>query len=165
MTPRQLILFILGAASIVEASAARAQDGSQKPAVNQELHTGFAIPSAWTRRGVVLERQRSDKGVSGDPCIVWDEAIQGWRMVLFYDPPGHAQAICTNRDDLGPGQWKLEGPLPVANPQAVGGFHKPFIVMDPEHPNQAAKIDGRYCLLVVSFKNGHKEVQRAWSER
>jgi hypothetical protein len=86
-------------------------------------------------------------------------------MVMFYDPPGHAQAVCMNRDDLGPGQWKLEGPLPVANPKAVGGFHKPFIVMDPYHANQPAKIDGRYCLLVVSFKGNHKEVQRAWSDK
>src|SRR5262245_48190247 len=105
MIPR-LMLLILGAVSIVEPIAACAQDGSRTPAVNQELQKGFAMPSAWTRRGVVLERQRSDKGVSGDPCIVWDEAIQGWRMVLFYDPPGHAQAICTNRDELGLGQWK-----------------------------------------------------------
>lgn len=86
-------------------------------------------------------------------------------MVLFCDPWGHAQAICTNRENLGHGQWKFEGPLPVANPEAVGGFHKPFIVMDPARANQAAKIDGRYCLLVVSFKNGHKQIQRAWSEK
>src|SRR5689334_1197776 len=121
----------------------------------------FTIPSSWTRRGVVLKRQPGDHGVSGDPCIVWDEAINGWRMVLFYDPPGHAQATCLNRDDIARGPWRLEGPLPVANPKAVGGFHKPFIVMDPDQPNHAAKIDGRYCLLVVSFKNGHKQIQRA----
>jgi hypothetical protein len=47
----------------------------------------------------------------------------------------------------------------------VGGFHKPFIVMDPDRQNQAANINGRYCLLVVSFKDGHKHVQRAWSEK
>src|SRR5215831_9955625 len=139
MRPLLSILPLFCAAGIVAASA---DPESVSPTANSELRGGFAIPSAWTRRGVVLERQRSDRGVSGDPCIVWDEAIQGWRMVLFYDPPGHAQAICTNRDDLGRGQWKLEGPLPVTNPQAVGGFHKPFIVMDPDHPNQAAKVDG-----------------------
>jgi hypothetical protein len=86
-------------------------------------------------------------------------------MVFFYWPPGHAQAVCMNRDDLGPGQWKFEGPLPVTNPQAAGGFHKPFLVMDPDRPNQAAKIDGRYCLLAVTFGKGHKEIQRAWSDR
>src|SRR6516162_9723930 len=138
-------------------------------AAGQETTTeptaGLSIPRAWTRRGVVLERRDKEHGVSGDPCIVWDETIPGWRMVLFYDPPGHAQAICTNRNDLGSGQWKLEGPLPVTNPKDVGGFHKPFIVMDPFHANHAAKIDGRFCLLVVSFRNGHKQVQRAWSEK
>ena len=127
---------------------------------------GFEIPATWTRRGVVLEREKGkDFGVSGDPCIVWDEAIKGWRMVLFHDPPGHGQAVCLNRNDVGPGRWKYEGPLPVANPTAVGGFHKPFIVMDPFHANEAAKINGRYCLLVVSFKSGHKHIQRAWSEK
>ncbi|MFI5387482.1 MAG: hypothetical protein ACHQ50_15345, partial [Fimbriimonadales bacterium] len=126
----------------------------------------FTIPVSWQRRGLVLERkQGSQFGVSGDPCIVWDDQIGGWRMFLFYSPPGHAQAICMNRDDIGPGQWKFVGPLEVANPEAVGGFHKPFIVMDPDKPNHAAKIDGRYCLLVVSFKNGRKQVQRAWSGR
>ena len=86
-------------------------------------------------------------------------------MVLFYDPPGHAQEVCLNRLDIGPGQWKLEGPLPVTNPQAVGGFHKPIIVMDPDHPSHAARIDGRYRLLVVSFAGGHKEVRRARLEK
>ncbi len=167
MTLKFLILPILCVAGVLVTSASLAQDVPQKPKETKELHSAFTIPNDWARRGLVLERQKDEKGssVSGDPCIVWDEAIKGWRMVFFYDPPGHAQAVCLNRDDVGLGQWKLEGPLPVANPQAVGGFHKPFVVMDPDNPNHAAKIDGRYCLLVVSFKDGHKQVQRAWSEK
>ncbi len=86
-------------------------------------------------------------------------------MVFFHTPEGHAQAICTNRNDLGHGNWKLEGPLPVTNPEVVGDFHKPFIVMDPNEPNRAAKVNGRYYLLVVNFKDGHKQVQRAWSQK
>ena len=129
----------------------------------------FTIPKAWLRRGLVLERPKEENQqeslVSGDPCIVWDEAINGWRMVFFHSPPGHGQAVCLNRTDLGPGQWKLEGPLAVANPEVVGGFHKPFVVMDPYKPNYAAMIDGRYCLLVVNYKSGRKQVQRGWSER
>jgi len=70
-----------------------------------------------------------------------------------------------NRDDVGPGQWTFEGPLPVTNPQVVGAFQKPFIVMDPYRPNQAAKIEGRYCLLAVNFINGHKQIVRAWSKK
>src|SRR5262249_6442495 len=69
----------------------------------------FTIPTTWTRQGLVLPRQGdpdgSGWGVSGDPCIVWDPDIRGWRMVLFHDPPGHAQAVCMNPDNLGPGQW------------------------------------------------------------
>ncbi|MCE0499521.1 MAG: hypothetical protein LV481_16395 [Methylacidiphilales bacterium] len=128
----------------------------------------FSIPKHWTRHGLILPRQTNEtvSSVSGDPCVVWDEDIQGWRMVFFYSPPGHAQAVCLNREDLGPGHWKLEGPLPVVNPQAIhgSGFHKPFIVMDPYAPNMAAKIHGRYCLLVVT-EGDHKLVQRAWSNK
>ncbi len=125
---------------------------------------GVAIPTHWERRGVVLERKNADAGVCGDPCVVWDSEVQAWRMVMFYDPPGHAQAICRNRNNIGPGNWEMEGPLPVVNPDAVGGFHKPFFVMDPHNPNLAARVDGKHWLLVVSFKDGHKQVQRAWSE-
>lgn len=125
---------------------------------------GFSIPTSWTRQGVVIKRAQKDGGVSGDPCIVRDEAINGWRMVLFFDPPGHAQAVCTNGADIGPGQWTFQGPLPVTNPQDVGSFHKPFIVMDPDRPNDPAKIEGRFCLLAVSYsRGGGKQVQRAWS--
>jgi len=128
--------------------------------------TKFSVPNQWTRSGLILPRKMDDSSVSGDPCIIWDEDINGWRMVLFYAPPGHAQAVCLNREDLGPGNWKLEGPLPVTNREAVkdGGMHKPFLVLDPHRPNYAAKINGRYCLLTV---NGHrpKLIQRAWSDK
>ena len=124
------------------------------------------VPGAWSRRGLVLPRQDGVgvSSVSGDPCIVWDEDAGCWRMVLFYDPPGHAQAVCASRDDIGPGRWVLEGPLPVTNPEAIGRFHKPFLVMDPHRRNRAARIGGRYYLLVVSM-NGPKEIHRAWAER
>jgi hypothetical protein len=158
---------ILFAAFVIQVIPFVLASAQEAPREKSETPRGFTIPHSWTRRGLILERQKDEQGsgVSGDPCIVWDEAINGWRMVLFHAPPGHAQAICMNHDDLGPGQWKFEGPLPVTNPKVVGGFHKPFIVMDPAHPNHAAKIDGRYCLLVVNFKNGHKQVQRAWSDK
>lgn len=151
---------IAGVISILAlaASSVRAGDSAAE-------QPGIDIPQSWTRAGLILPHAKGKAGVSGDPCIVWDDEIKGWRMVLFYDPPGNAQAICLNHDDLGPGQWKFEGPLPVANPKAVGNFSKPFIVMDPARPNFAAVIDGRYCLLVVSFKGRHKQIQRAWSEK
>ena len=128
---------------------------------------GFAIPQAWKRRGLILERQndRQGSGVSGDPCIAWDEEINGWRMVFFQHPPGHAQAVCLNSSDIGPGQWKNKGPLPVTNLETMGAFHKPFFVMDPDQPNHAAKIDGRFCLLVVSCNSGPKQVYRGWSDK
>jgi len=158
----RLTLFCAG---LAVANYSHAQEKHNEP--TERANGRFTIPDAWTRGGLVFGRQQTsdNSSVCGDPCIVWDDAINGWRMVFFYSPPGHAQAVCLNRDNLGPGQWKFEGPLPVTNPEAVSYFHKPFIVMDPHHPNQAAKINGRYCLLVVSFKDGHKQIQRAWSEK
>ncbi|MFB3881253.1 MAG: hypothetical protein ACE149_08310 [Armatimonadota bacterium] len=129
--------------------------------------TRISIPAQWERCGLAIGRRQTETGesVAGDPCIVWDEEANGWRMVLFYAPPGHAQAIC--RDPLARGPWELEGPLPFSNPQALlgGSTHKPYIVMDAHHPNRAARIAGRYCLVTVSHQSGHKLIQQAWSER
>jgi hypothetical protein len=63
------------------------------------------IPYKWKRRGLVLARDESAGicSVAGDPCIVWDAELPGWRMVLFFTPPGQAQAICRSKDDIGPG--------------------------------------------------------------
>ncbi len=121
----------------------------------------------WTRRGLILPRASSGEGseVVGDPCIVWDDDINSWRMILFFSPPGAGEAVCTNPDDPGPGSWRVVGPLKFANPSALsgGGTHKPFVVMDALRPNRAARVDGRYWLVTVSFKNGSKVVQRAWA--
>jgi hypothetical protein len=122
----------------------------------------FVIPKQWERNGLVIPRRQEGSGVCGDPCIVWDDAVDGWRMVFFCDPPGHAQAVCRRLDRDGRGDWNFAGPLPVTNPAVIGAFHKPFIVMDPWVPNRAAKIQGRYCLLVVS-QGAHKAIYRAWA--
>jgi hypothetical protein len=111
MTSPWFTLQVLCAAGVLGMSAACAQDVSQKPAEGKGPGGGFAIPTGWSRRGLVLERQHKDKGVSGDPCIVWDDAIQGWRMVLFYmgypqqaqrrriSPFGSAQGAATQKLD------------------------------------------------------------------
>jgi len=123
----------------------------------------------WRRTGLVLPRTDHGSGSSvvGDPCVVWDDKVGGWRMFLFFAPPGHAD--CVSHDATGaPGSWSTPQPLRFANPQALpagGGTHKPFLVMDAHHPNQAARVDGRFWLLTVSFADGtrSKRVQRAWS--
>lgn len=127
----------------------------------------ISIPTDWERRGLAVGRRLTDTGesVAGDPCIVWDDEVNGWRMLLFYAPPGHAHAVC--RDPLGRGPWTVEGPLSFVNPEALlgGHTHKPYVVMDAHHPNRAARIAGRYCLVTVSHLEGHKLVQQAWAER
>ena len=130
---------------------------------------GIEIPKVWERKGLVLPRIKTEKGssVAGDPCIVWDEGISNWRMVLFFSPPGHAHAICTSKNSVGPRCWKFIGPLEFSNPQSLlgGRTHKPYIVMDAYHSNQAARINGQYRLVTVSYKEGHKIIQRARAER
>lgn len=128
----------------------------------------YEIPRYWKRAGLILPRSPEGPGseVIGDPCIVWDEERKGWRMFLFCEPPGHGQAICLSPNDVGAGQWEFTGPLTFSNPEAVlgGSTHKPFIVMDIQRMNHAAKIDGRYCLVTISHLAGHKVVQRAWAD-
>lgn len=103
--------------------------------------------------------------VVGDPCIVWDEEIKGWRMFLFALTPGHGQAVCFGQDTLSLTKWQMEGPLKFANVDDLPGraAYKPFIVMDAFNPNHAARINGRYCLLFVTNHKA-KFIMRAWSE-
>ena len=125
----------------------------------------------WTRQGLVLPRNESGAGshVMGDPCIVWDEEISNWRMILFSDPPGHGQAIhLGDPSEIGPGSWQFEGPLVFTNPEALpgGSTHKPWVVMDPYRPNHPAKIDDHYLLVTVSLtRDNRKVIQQARAER
>src|SRR5215468_7103510 len=97
----------------------------------------ITIPKRWRHLGLVIPRGANDTGdVVGDPCIVWDEAISGWRMFLFVEKPGVGQAISAGKNEVGPGSWKYLGPLEFTNPQdLLGGYtHKPYIVQDAFHP-------------------------------
>ena len=130
---------------------------------------GPSLGEPWTRTGLVLRRSPSGSGcdVVGDPCIVWDPHVSAWRMVLFFDPPGHAD--CVSHDPTGaPGSWSQPQPLRFTNPEALppgGGTQKPFIVMDAHRPNQAALVDDRYWLVSVSYvgQAREKRIQRAWA--
>ncbi len=126
------------------------------------------LPGKWTRTGLVLARDErgGNSSVVGDPCIVWDEEVPGWRMFLFHSPPGHAHCICRSREQIGRGCWEMAGPLLFTNPGDLLGdsTHKPFVVMDARKPNTAARIDGRHWLVTVNCRDGHKVVQRAYAE-
>src|SRR5438445_3670976 len=125
-------------------SVANSQDGPRQitlaegnPEANAKV-TKFDIPHSWKRLGLVLQRTIEGAGSSviGDPCIVRDEDIDGWRMFLFFDPPGCGQAVCPKGLEPGPGHWKNEGALRFDNPQDLrGSTHKPYVVMDAYHPN------------------------------
>jgi len=124
----------------------------------------FEIPTAWTRRGLVIPRpvDQDNYGVMGDPCIVWDEEISNWRMVLFCDPPGHGQSICLHQTDGVPDLWSPVEPIPFTEPALK--THKPYIVQEAHRPNRAAKINGEYWLLGVMYGPGQKFIQRARSK-
>lgn len=129
--------------------------------------------STWTRTGLVLARNEEGDGseVVGDPCIVWDPEVEGWRMVIFYDPPGHASSVSSD-PTASPGSWSDPEPLVFTNTDAfLPGYrtHKPFIVLDPHLPNRAAKVDGRYWMVLVDAKGSQglglgKHVRRAHAE-
>ncbi len=122
----------------------------------------------WVRRGPVFPPERGRAwSVVGDPCVVWDDDVPGWRMFLVWDPPGNGQAICRQPADAGPGSWEPLGPLAFVNPTAIlgGHAHKPFVVMDPHRPNRAARVRDRFWLLLVTRGAVGKVVQRAWADR
>ena len=121
------------------------------------------IPTAWSRHGLVIPRPpgNNDYGVMGDPCIVWDEEVSNWRMVLFCDPPGNGQTICLHQTDGLPDKWAAVEPIRFVGPELK--THKPYIVQEAHRPNRAARIDGQYWLVSVMIDGRRKFIQRARS--
>jgi hypothetical protein len=126
----------------------------------------------WKHLGIAIERgseKEFDSDVTGDPCIVWDEEVKSYRM--FYFAQRHengkevncdAHAIAVSPIEVGPGDWKKEGPLKFINPEALqNGTHKPWILMDAYHPGLPMKINGLYWLFTVSFRGRNKIIQLA----
>lgn len=138
---------------------------ARKPPVDGWAYDGIALP-----RG---EAGAFDCDVTGDPCVVWDESIRRFRMFYFaqrHDQAGrevnaNAQAISISARDVDAGMWEKRGPLVYTNAGHLSGgqTHKPWILMDPHQPSMPARIDGRFWLFTVSFRDGRKCVQRAWS--
>ena len=139
--------------------------GPRGGAAGEVAPTGVSIPATWQREGLVLEGADGEWGsfVMGDPCVVRDEEAGVWRMFLFALPPGHGQAT-TAGDPANPAAWSFDGPLTFTNPEALEGrmVFKPFVVLDPLRPGQAARIDGLYALLLGTDIEP-KVVRRAWS--
>lgn len=176
MNRREFFLSMTGLAGLAAGGSAgivRPGSGPEErksgPAVEGVAAERYDIPGSWKREGIILQRSLEGPGSSviGDPCIVRDDDIGGWRMFLFFDPPGSGHAVCPDGLDPVPGHWKIEGPLQFANPESLSGgsTHKPFVVMDAHRPNRAARIDGRYWLLSVSWLEGRKVIQRSWADR
>lgn len=164
---RKFLISMMGLSAIAKSSFAGHVNFRDE--VNNDSTVKLSIPKKWERAGIVISRSFEGPGsnVVGDPCIVRDEDSKGWRMFLFYDQPGCGHAIYPMGASHTPGHWKLEGAIQFTNPEALLGnsTHKLFIVMDAYQPNKAAKINGYYHLLSVSFRDGHKLVQESTSEK
>lgn len=124
----------------------------------------------WKHIGQAIDRgsiNTYDADVTGDPCIVWDEEIESWRMFYFAQKRDNEEkemnsiAHATNPDIEfpGTGHWQKEGPVKYTNPDVVGsGAHKPWILMDPYKPNRAVKIDNQYILFSVTYIEDNKVI-------
>jgi hypothetical protein len=125
------------------------------------------------------EKGSFDGRVVGDPCIVWDDGINAWRMFYFASPGiGSAEqargriagmAVSRSADEIGPGDWRKTGPARVENPFAEivqRNGHKFWVVMDADTPNRAARIDGRYWALFIvgEYKHVYAAHTRSLSE-
>jgi len=71
------------------------QDAKAPKAGTDKKPIAFEIPQAWRRSGLIIQKSMNGPGSSvvGDPCIVRDDEIDGWRMFLFFSPPGCGHAI------------------------------------------------------------------------
>lgn len=129
----------------------------------------------WEHLGIAIERGTGDEfdsGVTGDPCIVWDEDQKCYHMFYFAqkhtargEENCNAHATSTSVDESGVKGWKKLGPIKYANPDALyGDTHKPWILMDPYRPNIPVKINGEYWLFTVSRRGRNKIVQLAKAE-
>ena len=143
--------------------------------MHHSINGAFALshpPQTWQRLGRIIERGMAgefDASVTGDPCIVWDEAHERYRM--FYFAQKHVdgrevnavgQALARSALDIGAGAWYKLGPLAYVNPDALlGGAHKPWLLMDAYRPNVAVRLDGQYRLFVVSWRGSTKVIQMA----
>jgi len=107
-----------------------------------------------------------DGSVVGDPCVIWDEEFNAWRMFYFAgagrDYTGAKQhptvagiALSKSAEDIAPGDWKKTGAVELADTPGRRGGHKFWVVMDPKRVNRAAKIQGRYWGLHVSGASKH----------
>jgi hypothetical protein len=122
-----------------------------------------------------------DRGVVGDPCIVWDDAVGTWRMFYFASGihpetgargPRTAMALAASAEAIGPGEWRKLGLVPFSNPEALinaNDYHKWWVVTDALRPNRAARIDGRYWSIFTASKpmaggRLHKHIQAAFAD-
>jgi len=79
----------------------------------------------------------------------------------------HAGATSAGPEAVGPGDWRKLGPISLANGADLASpnvWHKWWTVMDLHRPNHAAKIDGMYWGLVVTF-GPTKVIQAACAPR
>jgi hypothetical protein len=134
--------------------------------------SGFSPVRNWEFLGIALDRGSPgdfDSSVTGDPCIVWDEERGLFHMHYFAQGHGrdgrevncNAHAVSLSREQVGAGAWRKLGSLSYTNAEALpeGQTHKPWILMDPRHPNRAIKLHGEYWLFTVSIERGRKIIQ------
>jgi len=122
-------------------------------------------------RCVLARGDSYDRRVVGDPCIVWDDSVQRWRMFYFASGTSGAStamALSESAEEIGPGDWQKIGLIRFTNPEALlnsKNWHKWWVVMEARRPNRAARIDGRYrALFVTTETGGVKHIQVASSD-
>ncbi|HVN87334.1 MAG TPA: hypothetical protein VMW17_21070 [Candidatus Binatia bacterium] len=106
-----------------------------------------------------------DAGVVGDPCIVWDPDIRNWRMFYFaargqFTAVGTAMAVARTPKHIDSGDWIKVGRVPMLGPHSEL-CHKFWVLMDPQAPGQAVRIDDEYVAFFTTLHDGAKMIGRA----
>lgn len=148
----------------ISAALVNAFHGQSAPAAPHWMTFRWTIdPRCVLARGAANEY---DGAVVGDPCIVWDDEIDTWRMFYFagackdYEAtPSQwtfaGMALSKSAEKIEPGDWTKAGPVPLADKPGKRPGHKFWVVMDATHPNRAAKVNDRYWGLHVSGASKH----------
>jgi hypothetical protein len=131
-------------------------------------------PANWKRLGIALQRggpDAYDASVTGDPCIVWDEDANRYRMFYFAQRHENGKEInsivqaLAQTDMIIPNRWRKLGPVVYRNPDVLlGDAHKPWIMMDPYRPNIPAKVEGKYWLFASIWHRHTKRIQLATAD-
>ena len=129
-------------------------------------------PQSWQRLGTIMERGKGDEfdsSVIGDPCVIWDEILNTYRMFYFAqrhvdgnEENRNAYAVSFSADKVEAGDWIKKGLVTFSNPELIEtNGHKAWIVMDALRTNSPARINDQFWMVQTVYCGHNKRIYLA----